>query len=240
VRADLISERLRLLESSAGPSLLEEIDKRERDRKTWAVGVRWEYERQDLVEIVQVSSGTEWTLSTGPSGHSFDVLGSSAWEVARSPLFVEYLQRNGDIGLAGCQISGEFSRGFPNESTPLTGLRPTKSVESRDERMSVRRSQRAWRPSLRNTEGTHFCLRRSIPWVPVLTAYRIGYIKGLDRRARISRRFRRGMQSQRGIRQGHRPRQRLGRGCQQQKAQDQESIGSLALGEEPERSMSGS
>ena len=34
--------------------LLTATDERERDKKTYCVGVRWAYEREDLLEIIQV------------------------------------------------------------------------------------------------------------------------------------------------------------------------------------------
>lgn len=54
VRADKIAERLEQIRSGEAPALLAEVDARERDRSTWCVGVRWEYERQDLADIVRV------------------------------------------------------------------------------------------------------------------------------------------------------------------------------------------
>ena len=55
VRADKIAERLEQIRSGEAPQLLAEVDARERDRSTWCVGVRWEYSREDLADIVRVS-----------------------------------------------------------------------------------------------------------------------------------------------------------------------------------------
>lgn len=49
-----MQERLALIESGGALELLTATDERERDTKTWCVGVRWYYEREDLLEIVQV------------------------------------------------------------------------------------------------------------------------------------------------------------------------------------------
>lgn len=48
---------LRLLEmekTSAAVAMLREVDERERERGTLAIGVRWDFTRKDLEEIIQV------------------------------------------------------------------------------------------------------------------------------------------------------------------------------------------
>lgn len=54
VRAEQIKERLDLIASGRALDILKATDERERERKTFCVGVRWYYETEDLVEIVQV------------------------------------------------------------------------------------------------------------------------------------------------------------------------------------------
>ena len=56
VRAELVQERLEVIRKGGALELLKAADERERPNKTWCVGVRWAYERDDLVEIVQVGS----------------------------------------------------------------------------------------------------------------------------------------------------------------------------------------
>lgn len=54
VRAALVDNRLVALEAGQGPALLKEADDRERDKKTWAVGMRWDFAAEDLAAIVEV------------------------------------------------------------------------------------------------------------------------------------------------------------------------------------------
>ncbi|WVQ76980.1 hypothetical protein IAR50_006659 [Cryptococcus sp. DSM 104548] len=58
-RSALLEARLALIASSTKKAveLLLETDNRERERATWAVGVNWEYGREDLVEILQCLGG---------------------------------------------------------------------------------------------------------------------------------------------------------------------------------------
>ena len=49
-----MSKRLNELEAGQGPDILRAVDERERHSKTWCVGVRWQYEQEDLVDIVRV------------------------------------------------------------------------------------------------------------------------------------------------------------------------------------------
>jgi Fanconi-associated nuclease 1 len=55
VRAELVQKRLQAIEAGKAYDMLLEADERERERKTYCVGLRWGYERDDLLEIVQVS-----------------------------------------------------------------------------------------------------------------------------------------------------------------------------------------
>lgn len=57
VRANLVRERLDAIEAGSAAEILTETDQRERERKTWCVGVRWDYTREDLVEIVEALGG---------------------------------------------------------------------------------------------------------------------------------------------------------------------------------------
>lgn len=52
----MVQERLTAIEDGQALELLRTADERERDNKTWCVGVRWAYEREDLLEIVQCLS----------------------------------------------------------------------------------------------------------------------------------------------------------------------------------------
>ncbi|TYJ52262.1 hypothetical protein B9479_007136 [Cryptococcus floricola] len=58
-RSALLEARLALIASSSKKAveLLLEADDRERERATWAVGVNWEYGKEDLVEILQCLGG---------------------------------------------------------------------------------------------------------------------------------------------------------------------------------------
>jgi fanconi-associated nuclease 1 len=70
-RRDEIEERLnRMTKKGETLKMLREVDERERERGTMAIGVRWGYERGDLEEIVQVSAAAFWSssLSRGANG----------------------------------------------------------------------------------------------------------------------------------------------------------------------------
>jgi Fanconi-associated nuclease 1 len=54
VRAELVAERLQQIEDGQAPELLQITDERERENKTYCVGLKWGYEREDLLEIIQV------------------------------------------------------------------------------------------------------------------------------------------------------------------------------------------
>jgi Fanconi-associated nuclease 1 len=55
-RKDLIEARLGEIENNTASQILERVDIEHREKGTWCVGVRWDlFERQDLIEIVQVS-----------------------------------------------------------------------------------------------------------------------------------------------------------------------------------------
>lgn len=66
VRADLVAERLQDIENGRALHLLLETDERERENKTYCVGMRWGYEREDLVEIIQVRRRPHYTIFTSP------------------------------------------------------------------------------------------------------------------------------------------------------------------------------
>ncbi len=54
-RRDAIEERLeRMCKKGEALRMLQETDERERERGTLAIGVRWDFEKEDLEEIVQV------------------------------------------------------------------------------------------------------------------------------------------------------------------------------------------
>lgn len=56
-RQHLIDERLHDIRHGKAHEILEAIDIKHRERATWCVGVNWDaFERQDLLEIVDVSS----------------------------------------------------------------------------------------------------------------------------------------------------------------------------------------
>ncbi|RUS24895.1 hypothetical protein BC938DRAFT_472935, partial [Jimgerdemannia flammicorona] len=50
-----INRRLRDISNGEFADLLRVADERERDRNTWCIGVSWEYEREDLKEIAEVT-----------------------------------------------------------------------------------------------------------------------------------------------------------------------------------------
>jgi Fanconi-associated nuclease 1 len=54
-RAPQIRERLALIEETGGLALIREADERERPRRSFAIGCRWDlYTQQDLLEIAEV------------------------------------------------------------------------------------------------------------------------------------------------------------------------------------------
>lgn len=54
-RRALVEERLAKMEKTSGAlEMLRETDDREREKATWAVGIRWDYGREDLEDIVEV------------------------------------------------------------------------------------------------------------------------------------------------------------------------------------------
>lgn len=56
VRAELVEARLKEIEDGHAFEILSAADERERANKTYCVGLKWYYEREDLLEIVQVCS----------------------------------------------------------------------------------------------------------------------------------------------------------------------------------------
>lgn len=55
VRGPEIRQRLLEIEATGGLHLIRQTDDRERERKTWAVGCRWQdYAQDDLLEIAEV------------------------------------------------------------------------------------------------------------------------------------------------------------------------------------------
>ena len=57
-RATLIEPRLESMsKTSKALEMLQETDRREREKATWAVGLSWEYEKSDLEELVQCLGG---------------------------------------------------------------------------------------------------------------------------------------------------------------------------------------
>lgn len=60
VRRPLVDARLEAIRRGEAGQILAEADDRERPRETWAVGVSWsKFTKEDLLEIVEVSSGPE-------------------------------------------------------------------------------------------------------------------------------------------------------------------------------------
>lgn len=57
-RSTQVRRRLEQIAAGEAPSILREVDERERDKGTLCVGVRWEFERDDLREIVECLGGT--------------------------------------------------------------------------------------------------------------------------------------------------------------------------------------
>lgn len=45
-----------MLEDGNAHELLKKVDDRERPGRTWCIGVNWDFERKDLLEIVDVRS----------------------------------------------------------------------------------------------------------------------------------------------------------------------------------------
>ncbi len=57
-RKEAIEERLeKMQKTKVALEMLREVDERERERGTLAIGVRWDFEREDLVEIVKSMGG---------------------------------------------------------------------------------------------------------------------------------------------------------------------------------------
>ena len=57
-RADILEARLEgMSKTKVALEMLRETDMRERDKGTWAVGLNWEYSREDLEELVQCLGG---------------------------------------------------------------------------------------------------------------------------------------------------------------------------------------
>lgn len=57
-RRELLEGRLaEMSKTKRALELLREVDNRERPRGTWAVGVNWEYEKEDLEEILECLGG---------------------------------------------------------------------------------------------------------------------------------------------------------------------------------------
>lgn len=54
VRAELVQDRLRQIGQGEALEMLKVTDERERENKTYCVGLKWGYEREDLLEIIQV------------------------------------------------------------------------------------------------------------------------------------------------------------------------------------------
>lgn len=63
VRGPMIRQRLSDIEEKGGLDLIKETDDREREKKTWAVGCRWDqYPQQDLLEIAECMGGKALSL----------------------------------------------------------------------------------------------------------------------------------------------------------------------------------
>lgn len=52
----MVKERLDEIEAGKATELLTRTDDRERENRTYCVGLKWGYEREDLAEIIQVRS----------------------------------------------------------------------------------------------------------------------------------------------------------------------------------------
>jgi hypothetical protein len=66
-RLDLINDRLQEIGNGNHLKIITEVDKRERPKKTMCIGINWNYEFQDIVEIAEVkiiSSVFEKLLNT--------------------------------------------------------------------------------------------------------------------------------------------------------------------------------
>lgn len=51
----MIAAQLARIEAGEAADIIRTIDERERENQTMCVGVRWDFERSDLLEIVEVS-----------------------------------------------------------------------------------------------------------------------------------------------------------------------------------------
>lgn len=49
-----IYSRLRDISNGKAPEILKEVDARERDMKTWCVGVKWDYTLEQLLQLSEV------------------------------------------------------------------------------------------------------------------------------------------------------------------------------------------
>ncbi|KAI1431651.1 VRR-NUC domain-containing protein [Xylaria sp. CBS 124048] len=56
-RASEINHRLVEIENGAAPKLIEEVDRREREKRTCVVGLNWDYELEDLLELANCIDG---------------------------------------------------------------------------------------------------------------------------------------------------------------------------------------
>lgn len=107
-RAPLVAAHLGRIEAGEAPDILREVDERERDKETWCVGVRWYYERADLLEIVEVSIVIlHWVVHCAAlvahRERSVDLY--SALEVEAFPSFVACYVKNTDIEAGMLTIS---------------------------------------------------------------------------------------------------------------------------------------
>ena len=62
LRRSEINARLAELENGYGPAILKRMYEREKERETWCVGLSWAYSMEDLLEIVEVQTSTQFDV----------------------------------------------------------------------------------------------------------------------------------------------------------------------------------
>ncbi|UZJ52639.1 hypothetical protein CBS101457_001959 [Exobasidium rhododendri] len=103
VRGPMIRQRLSDIEELGGLDYIKEADERERQRRTWAVGCKWDrYPQEDLLEIAECMGGRALALICQ--------MLSEEWEKINAGLPDLCVWRYGDRKVKFCEVKGPGDR----------------------------------------------------------------------------------------------------------------------------------
>ncbi|KDN45269.1 hypothetical protein K437DRAFT_268448 [Tilletiaria anomala UBC 951] len=178
-----IRQRLHRIQNDGGLDLIRETDERERPRKTWAVGCRWDtYPLKDLLEIAECLGGYSLSVICQVFSEEWEHCSSGLPDLCiwRHRNHLEEQESKGDElqeaaldAEASSDSPVDFSASLASATAPAVALPPlqTESTRDRKRRPTAGGALRAFKPRVRFVEvkgpGDHLRENQKL-WIDLL------------------------------------------------------------------------